>query len=127
MELSNDFFFNFFKYMSEISGHYCYLLQSESYPNHTYIGYTNNLENRLRKHNGIIKGGAKATKKYSDWKYIKIVKFKAKHDALRFEWYWKHYKTKSGKWQRAKSGISNKINRLNSIKDDYECEIIFSQ
>lgn len=31
----------------------------------TYIGITNNLPNRLRKHNGEITGGAKYTKRYS--------------------------------------------------------------
>ena len=44
----------------------CYVLWSCS-RNKTYIGITNKFKNRLRKHNGIIKGGAKATRSGRPW------------------------------------------------------------
>lgn len=99
---------------------YCYLIQSKSNPNYTYIGTTNNFEKRLKQHNGILKGGAKATRKFSDWLIVKLVKFENKNDALSFEWYWKHYKTKNNKWLRTKSGIDNKIKRLDELKLLYD-------
>ena len=104
--------------------YYCYLIQSKLYPNHTYIGYTNNPEKRLKKHNKILKGGAKSTRKHSDWEINKLVKFSTKKDALSFEWYWKHTKNRKGKWTRTRSGIDNKIKRLYEIIVNYECEII---
>ena len=41
----------------------CYILGSknEKYPNHTYVGMTNDLKKRIRQHNKEIKGGAKCT------------------------------------------------------------------
>ena len=37
-----------------------YLLRSLNY-NYSYVGITKDLEKRLKEHNGILKGGAKAT------------------------------------------------------------------
>ena len=60
--------------------------------NCTYIGATNNLKQRIRKHNGEIKGGAKyTTKKGKGWEYACYVSgFKNNIDALQFEWAWQH-------------------------------------
>ena len=49
----------------------------------TYVGYTNNIENRLRKHNS--NKGAKSTKGYK-WLLIYSKKFKSKKDAMSFEY-----------------------------------------
>ena len=49
----------------------------------TYVGYTNNLETRLQKHNN--NKGAKSTKGYK-WKLIYKKKFNFKGDALSFEY-----------------------------------------
>lgn len=97
--------------------HYCYLIYAD---NLTYIGTTNNLEKRLMQHNNILSGGAKATKKSNNWNYHTTVKFNTKSEALSFEWMWKHYKNKNNKWVGTRSGITNKIKRLNEIKDRYE-------
>ena len=50
---------------------YCYII-AHSNNRSTYNGYTNNLQRRLRQHNGEIKGGAKATTRLKDgeWRYI---------------------------------------------------------
>ena len=55
----------------------------------TYVGYTNNIENRLKKHN--TNKGAKSTKGYK-WLLIYSKKFKSKSEAMSFE-----YKLKKNK------------------------------
>ena len=60
----------------------------------TYVGYTNNIENRLQKHNS--NKGAKSTKGYK-WLLIFSKKFKSKNDAMSFE-----YKLKKDKILRKK-------------------------
>ena len=102
-----------------MSEYYCYLISSEKNPRSTYIGITNNLNNRLKKHNGILKGGAKATRKHKDWYFVKVIKLESKSDALKLEWYWKHYKNGKGNWVHTKPGIDNKLKRLEEILDDY--------
>jgi len=49
----------------------------------TYVGYTNNLELRLSKHNS--NKGAKSTKGYK-WLLIYSKKFKTKNEAMSFEY-----------------------------------------
>ena len=62
--------------------------------NKTYVGYTNNLENRLHKHNS--NKGAKSTKGYK-WLLIYSKKFKSKNEAMSFE-----YKLKKNRNMRKK-------------------------
>jgi putative endonuclease len=49
----------------------------------TYVGYTNNIENRLHMHNS--NKGAKSTKGYK-WLLIYNKKFKSKSEAMSFEY-----------------------------------------
>jgi len=49
----------------------------------TYVGYTNNLTSRLKKHNS--NKGAKSTKGYQ-WKIIFKKKFLSKINAMRYEY-----------------------------------------
>ena len=73
--------------------YYTYMLKSISPgTSKTYVGYTNNLENRLKKHNS--NKGAKSTKGYK-WLLIYNKKFKSKSDAMSFE-----YKLKKDKNMR---------------------------
>ena len=60
----------------------------------TYVGYTNNIEKRLEKHNS--NKGAKSTKGYK-WLLIYSKKFKSKNEAMSFE-----YKLKKNKVERKK-------------------------
>ena len=55
----------------------------------TYVGYTNNIKLRLKKHN--TNKGAKSTKGYK-WLLIYNKKFKTKNEAMSFE-----YKLKKNK------------------------------
>ena len=56
----------------------------------TYVGYTNNLESRLTKHNN--NKGAKSTKGYN-WVLIYSKKFKSKKEAMSYEYKLKNNKT----------------------------------
>ena len=49
----------------------------------TYVGYTNNLKLRIKKHNS--NKGAKSTKGYK-WLLIYSKKFKSKNEAMSFEY-----------------------------------------
>ena len=52
----------------------------------SYVGYTNNLENRLKKHNEGK--GAKSTRG-KKWRLIYSKKFKNKKDAMKYEYFLK--------------------------------------
>lgn len=55
----------------------------------TYIGITPDLDRRLNQHNGLLAGGAMATKG-REWERICHVKgFPDHRAALQFEWRWK--------------------------------------
>ena len=71
--------------------YYTYMLKSIS-PGvkKTYVGYTNNLDLRLNKHNS--NKGAKSTKGYK-WVLIYSKKFKTKNEAMSFEYNLKNNKT----------------------------------
>ena len=56
----------------------------------TYVGYTNNLNLRLNKHNS--NKGAKSTKGFK-WVLIYSKKFKTKNEAMSFEYNLKNNKT----------------------------------
>ena len=49
--------------MTYMSAYYVYIISSLSHPDHCYVGITNNLSHRILCHNGVLKGGAKATRK----------------------------------------------------------------
>jgi predicted GIY-YIG superfamily endonuclease len=51
--------------------YFCYIISNLN--DLTYNGYTTNLKRRIRQHNGIIKGGAKATKNKDPWTYLAIL------------------------------------------------------
>ena len=106
--------------------YYCYLLQSTSHPNYTYIGITKDTNKRLKQHNKQLKGGAKATRKFKDWNYVLYVQLNNKSSALRFEWFWTHNQNTKNKWIKTKSGLNNKLNRLNSIVKQFQDIIIYN-
>ena len=64
--------------------YYVYLIKTLSnFINKSYVGYTNNLEKRLEKHNSNL--GAKSTRGYK-WEIIYKKKFYSKNKALSFEY-----------------------------------------
>jgi structure-specific endonuclease subunit SLX1 len=83
----------------------CYIIENRGY---TYVGVSNNVERRLRAHNGEIKGGAKyTTSKGNGWKHICIIRgFPTKIESLQFEWALKHVPPRNA------GGITNRIKKL---------------
>ena len=64
--------------------HYVYILKTlDGYLNKTYVGYSINVNSRLKKHNSSK--GAKATRGYK-WKIIYKKRFMSKSKALSFEY-----------------------------------------
>ena len=67
----------------------CYLLATTAGSPKTYVGVTPDLDRRLKQHNGLLSGGAMATKGRT-WERIGYVKGFPDHQAaLQFEWRWK--------------------------------------
>lgn len=90
-----------------MSTHMCYCLLDQS--GKTYIGYSVDVDRRLRQHNGEIKGGARATQRGLDWvRIFHIAGFPNKIEALRFEWAWKNASRKSS----GKTPIDRRIEAL---------------
>ena len=69
---------------------YVYMLISKSTKPVSYVGYTNNLKNRIKLHNSGK--GAKFTRGRK-WKLIYKEKFKSKSKAISREYYIKNNKT----------------------------------
>ena len=70
---------------------YVYILQSESHPEHFYAGLSNNLRDRLRRHNA---GEVPHTSKFCPWRIKTAVAFTDRVRAGEFE---KYLKTASGR------------------------------
>ena len=89
-------------------GHNVYILREKD-GKRTYVGYTNNLERRIRQHNGEIKGGAKYTVGRS-WEYAGYIKgFENNIMALQCEWKLKHPGINFG------SGMKGRVKSLEYI------------
>ena len=75
--------------------YYVYLIKTlDGYINKSYVGYTNDLSQRINKHNN--NQGAKSTRGYK-WELIYKKKFYSKNKALSFE-----YKLKKDRNKRSK-------------------------
>jgi putative endonuclease len=66
--------------------YFVYLLRSIKYPDKVYIGYTENLEARLKEHN---LGNSLYTSKYTPWEIVTYVGFRSQIKAIEFEQYLK--------------------------------------
>lgn len=85
-----------------------YIIQNGKY---TYAGVSPDPVQRLRKHNGEIKGGAKyTTSKGPGWKHVCIVSgFQTKIQAMQFEWAVKHQPP------RNVGGIESRLKKMNDV------------
>lgn len=100
---------------------YIVYLLTNTDPNNncTYIGITNNSIQRLRKHNGIIKGGAKYTKMKKGngtWNYYGKIENLTKNEALSIE---KKIHIHSKKTQ-GKTPLHRRLNCINKILETYD-------
>ena len=62
--------------------HYVYIIKSIECPDRIYVGQTNDLQERLSRHNS---GATPHTSKYKPWEVIFYCAFKDKTKALEFE------------------------------------------
>ena len=75
--------------------YYVYLIKTlNEFTKKSYVGYTNNLKNRIANHNSNL--GAKSTKGYK-WELVYKKRFYSKSKALSFE-----YKLKKDRKERLK-------------------------
>ena len=96
---------------------FCYLLVAED--GSTYVGATVDPDRRLRQHNGLIKGGARATaRKPGAWRRMCYVKgFPDNHAALQFEWRWKSLSRK-----KLYAGMEPVQRRLEALRELMELD-----
>ena len=92
--------------------HFVYMLR-EINGNRTYIGYTVNLERRIRQHNGIIKGGAKYTAGRK-WEYAFHCEVTDKISGLQIEW----------RFKRRRGGVIKRLEWIQSLLSFYENKIV---
>ena len=71
--------------------HYVYILESETHPEHFYVGLTEDLRDRLKRHNG---GEVPHTNKFRPWRIKTAVAFADRDRAVAFE---RYLKTASGR------------------------------
>ena len=71
--------------------YYVYLIRSINFPEKFYIGYTENLEQRLETHNA---GGSVYIEKFRPWEIAMFLCFSEELTARRFE---RYLKTQSGR------------------------------
>ena len=83
----------------------CYIINNGGY---TYVGVSNDVQKRLRAHNGELSGGAKyTTGKGPGWEHICIIHgFPTKIESMQFEWALKHVPPRNA------GGIENRIQKL---------------
>ena len=84
--------------------YYVYMLISKSNKPVTYIGYTNNLKNRIKLHNSGK--GAKFTRGRK-WKLIYKEKFRSKNKAISREYYIKKNRTLRNKLKNENLNIAS--------------------
>ena len=65
---------------------YVYLLESESAPAKRYVGFSEDLRNRLEHHNS---GKSRFTSRHRPWKLVTYLAFSDREKALEFERYLK--------------------------------------
>lgn len=90
----------------------CYCLVSEA--GTTYVGFSTNVDRRLRQHNREIQGGANATQGRT-WKRIcTVAGFPTQQSALQFEWKWKYLTRKTKGATAVERRCSALVQLLNS-------------
>ena len=86
-----------------VAKYFVYLLKSEV-SNRTYVGYTVDVQQRMRRHNGELSGGARRTRIARPWKVVMFVSFEFERTAMQYE-----FCVQRSKKIRRTSGITNKM------------------
>ncbi|GFP84274.1 structure-specific endonuclease subunit slx1 [Phtheirospermum japonicum] len=112
-----------------------YLILSLNPPIKTYVGVTNNFSNRLKQHNGELKGGAKASRAGRPWICACLIQgFINKSKAYEFESKWKSISRKlprkisSKNQEKADNSqpllLQHRYAALNKVKDLIDCSCL---
>jgi structure-specific endonuclease subunit SLX1 len=103
---------------------FVYLLATVDAPSKTYVGATIDVDRRLQQHNGLLAGGAYATKAVpGGWYRVCYVKgFENKREALRFEWWWKRRSAKlhGSPLERRQSALEQMISEAVGLEVVFE-------
>ena len=90
-----------------------YLVYILKCDNLTYVGMTNNFFRRWQQHNQILSGGAKYTKRGTEWYPICIIDgFETMNEAMQCEW---KIKSKRSKLAKKFKGAVGRIEYLNIL------------
>mmetsp|Transcript_25984 Transcript_25984/g.36836 ORF Transcript_25984/g.36836 Transcript_25984/m.36836 type:complete len:111 (+) Transcript_25984:166-498(+) len=87
----------------EVQKTFCLYLLRHSQTSKTYVGVTNNLQRRLRQHNGEISGGAKYTRAFrgtGHWKIVMAVSALSRSQALSAEIHVKRHRYRQSETDR---------------------------
>jgi predicted GIY-YIG superfamily endonuclease len=105
---------------SNENNHYCYVLYNVQQPSRTYVGYTTNPMRRLRQHNGVISGGARATSGKGQWEFLTLITSTSfnTHTGLSFEWHLK----RALRPQNARGSVKRIEALFKTIKDNKKFE-----
>ena len=98
-----------------------YLVYILKCDNLTYVGMTNNFFRRWQQHNQILSGGAKYTKRGTEWYPICIIDgFETMNEAMQCEWKLKSKRSKLSRKFKGGMGKSadNRIGYLNLLLND---------
>lgn len=82
-----------------------------SLDNTTYVGFTTDVERRLKQHNREKAGGARATQGKTWKRIVTVTGFPTKQSALQFEWKWKFLSKRIS----GKTPIERRCNALESL------------
>lgn len=94
-----------------------YLLVNEKTPN-TYLGVTTDPLRRLRQHNGLLAGGAKATHSFGEnWRVVLLIPFLTKSNALSIERTCKNKRHKA----KGKTPLARRLYTIYSVVDRDLC------
>jgi predicted GIY-YIG superfamily endonuclease len=99
----------------------CYCLLSET--GKSYVGFSTNVDRRLRQHNGEIVGGAKATKGGTWTRILTVTGFPTQQAALQFEWKWKHLTRKQSQPTAVERRCQALVCLLNSEQSTSHAEL----
>ena len=92
----------------------CYCLVNDT--GKTYVGFSTNVDRRLRQHNGEIQGGAKATHGSQWTRLCTVTGFPTQQSALQFEWKWKHLSRKAKGYSAVERRCAALVQLLNEEK-----------
>lgn len=103
---------------------YCYIVYNNT--GRTYNGYTVNLSRRLKQHNGVLKGGARATRGREPWRYLMVLtcsEWNCVSTAMQHEWSIK-YPTRRRPRPKEYNGPLGRLESMRHVFDHIETKCL---